>query len=99
MCIEKQRCCRKKQGLMFTGSGQNGLMIRICGGHGMRHRKKQLLGNWTFYDHDEKYAQEIEKECTGAVVREGLSLPVSYLGSDEGLSAILDAWIQKTGII
>lgn len=54
---------------------------------------KTVSAFWTFYDHDEKYAQDVKKECAGAIVKAGLSLPRSAMRSESSLSEKLDGWI------
>lgn len=54
---------------------------------------KTISAFWTFYDHDEKYVQDVKKECAGAIVKAGLSLPRSAMRSESSLSGKLDGWI------
>ncbi len=59
---------------------------------------KTVSAFWTFYDHDEKYAGAVQQECKGAAVKDGLALPRSAMSTDRSLSAVLDRWIQTTGL-
>lgn len=48
---------------------------------------------WTYYDHDEKYEQDVKKECDGAAVKAGLSLTNSVVENEGKLSDKLDKWL------
>ncbi|MDD3186589.1 MAG: flavodoxin [Anaerostipes sp.] len=53
---------------------------------------KNVSSFWTFYDHDEKYSDEIKKEAKGANVVEGLKLPRAITNSTTKLENALAEW-------
>lgn len=60
---------------------------------------KVVSAYWTFYDHDEKYEKDVEKECVGAVVKKGLSLTNSDMAKEDVLTEKLAAWIDSLNIL
>lgn len=56
---------------------------------------KKIAAFWTFYDHDEKYAEAIQNECKGAIVETGLSITRSAMADHKSLSNKIDDWLKS----
>lgn len=56
------------------------------------------IKNQTFYDHNEKYARDVEKECAGAWVKTGLRLPHSVAANADRVSEEIDRWLSGMGL-
>ena len=60
---------------------------------------KKVSAFWTFYDHDEKYAEDVRNECKGAIVETGLSIPRSAMNDHESLSNKIDDWLKSITLL
>ena len=60
---------------------------------------KKVAAFWTFYDHDEKYDEDVRKECKEATVVAGLPIPRSTMDDDESLSNKIDDWLKSIALL
>lgn len=60
----------------------------------MNFTGKTIAAYWTFYDHDEKYAIDIAKECAGATIKASLPLPISVIHNTKKLTELLRKWLE-----
>jgi flavodoxin len=56
---------------------------------------KKVTSFWTFYDHDEKYNNDMKKEAMGANIFDGLSLPRSITCNENKMHQAVDKWLQR----
>ena len=54
---------------------------------------KKVSGFWTFYDHDEKWNNDLNAETAGAEYVNGLPLPRSLTASKDKTNEAMDKWI------
>lgn len=61
---------------------------------GMDFTGKKVSAFWTFYDHDEKYDNDMRTEAKGGAYVRGLPLPRSITGSGSKTNEAMDHWLR-----
>lgn len=56
---------------------------------------KKVSAFWTFYDHDEKYDDDMKAAAKGAAYMTGLPLPRAKSSDPAWLASEMDSWLEK----
>lgn len=56
---------------------------------------KKVTSFWTFYDHDEKYNNDMKMEVMGAPIFDGLSLPRSITYNENRTHQAVKTWLRR----